>query len=121
MKTNDINQSLNKTISLKPYVYKKPSISAVSIRMLILLSMQILMLFFTKTYSSLIIIGISILAGFLASYIHYLLTKQQYFSCLSSIIQGILIGMFLPQTYPPITAFFITLITLLIYKYIFGY
>ncbi len=109
----------NITISLKPYIYEKPSVSAVSLKILILLSLQIIMLFISKSFNAIIVIGCSTLGSLLASLIHYLFNRKNKFLILTNLIQGIIIGMLLPETYPPLTVLFISLITLLIFKYIF--
>ena len=118
MKTKtDILQ--NKRVSLKPYIYQKPSISAVSIKILVLLLLQIVLLFLTKSFNAIIVISCTTIGALLASIIHYLLIRKNKFLSLTNLIQGITIGMLLPQNYPPVTALMISFITLLIFKYIF--
>lgn len=118
MKTNaDFLQ--NKRVSLKPYIYEKPSISAVSLRILVLLLLQIFMLFFTKSFNAIIIIVCTTIGSLLAGIIHYLVIRKFKFLSLINLIQGILIGMLLPQNYPPLTALMVSFITLMIFKYIF--
>ena len=109
----------NKRVSLKPYIYEKPSISAVSIRIFILLSLQLLLLIFTKSFNAIIVIASATLGALCASVIHYLLIKKNKFLSLTNLIQGIIIGMLLPETYPPLTALMIAFGTLLIFKYVF--
>ena len=109
----------NKRVSLKPYIYEKPSISAVSLRILVLLSLQIIVLFLTKSYSAVIVIACSALGSLLASLIHFFLVKKNKFLSLTNLIHGILIGMLLPQNYPPFTALLVSFGTLLIFKYVF--
>ena len=109
----------NKRVSLKPYIYQKPSISAVSIRILVLLLMQIVLLFFTKSFSAIIVIACTSIGALLASFVHYLLIRRNKFLSLTSLIQGMTIGMLLPQNYPPLTALMISFMTMLIFKYIF--
>ncbi|MBR6341743.1 MAG: RnfABCDGE type electron transport complex subunit D [Treponema sp.] len=109
----------NKQVSLKPYVYEKPSISAVSIKIIILLSLQIIMLFLTKSYNAVIVVMCSTIGALMASLIHFFLFKKNNFLSLTNVIQGMSIGMLLPQTYPPLTVLFISFVTLIIFKYIF--
>lgn len=109
----------NKRVSLKPYVYEKPSISAVSIRILVLLLMQFVLLFFTKSYKAIIVITCSAAGATLASLIHCIFVKKQKFISLTNLIQGIIMGMLLPETYPPLTALMISFATLMIFKYVF--
>ena len=119
MKNKAKDKMQNRTISLKPYVYERPSISAVTIKIIILLLLQVIMLILTKSYNAVIVSASSTLGAFIASLIHFLFTKKQNFLSLTATIQGMIIGMLLPSDYPPVTVFFISLITLLIFKYIF--
>ena len=45
-----------KQLSISPFLYNVPSISSISIRFLILLSIQVLMLALTQTYSALVVV-----------------------------------------------------------------
>ena len=109
----------NKRVSLKPYIYEKPSISAVSIKIFVLLLLQIVLLVFTKSFNAIIVIASATIGALLASVIHYLLIKKNKFLSLTNLIQGITIGMLLPESYPPLTALVIAFATLLIFKYVF--
>ena len=117
MKNN--KDTLKKLVSLKPYIYERPSISAVSLKILILLTLQIVMLFLSKSFDAIIVIAASTIGALLASLIHYLFIKKNKFLILTNLIQGIIVGMLLPENYPPLTVLFISCITLLIFKYIF--
>lgn len=109
----------NKQVSLKPYVYERPSISAVAIKIMILLSLQIIMLILTKSFNAVIVVCCSTIGALLASFIHYIFVHKNQFLSLTNIIQGMIIGMLLPETYPPLTVLFVSFITLIIFKYIF--
>ncbi|MCR5063330.1 MAG: RnfABCDGE type electron transport complex subunit D [Treponema sp.] len=110
-KVIDIN---NRLYSTSPFTFSKPSISEISIRMLILLSIQILMLLVTKSYSSFLIVLSTFLGSLSAASLNFLIYKEQPYNFLAITIQGILIGLFLPSSYPPVAAFFITFATLFI-------
>ena len=116
---NKTEKLQNKQVSLKPYVYERPSISAVSIKIMILLALQIVMLFITKSFNAVIVVNCSTIGALLASLIHYFLFKKNQFLSLTNIIQGLIIGMLLPETYPTVTVLFISFFTLIIFKYIF--
>lgn len=120
MKTDKIQKLKNKPTQIKPYIYKKPSISEILLRMCILLSLQILLLILTKSYSALIVIGVSILGACCASALDYLITKSHVYTYLSLFVQGIMIGMLLPETYPPVTVFFLSFSVLFAFKYFFS-
>ena len=109
----------NKKLSLNPYVYEKPSLSSISIKVLILLFLQILCLFFTKSYSALNVIFISVIASVLSSIINIFFNAQRKVSTMLVIIQGILIGMFIPQSYPLFSVFTISFVVFFASKYFF--
>ncbi|MCR5437696.1 MAG: RnfABCDGE type electron transport complex subunit D [Treponema sp.] len=120
MKNNDIEYKIKNTpVLMKPYFFSIPSISAVSIKILILLGIQILLLIFTKSYSALFVILSSTLGATIAALINYAFQKVQPFTIMTVMIQGVLIGMLLPETYPPVTVFFIAFTILVIEKYLF--
>lgn len=119
MKNNKSDNLQDKTVSLKPYIYEKPSISAVSLRIMVLLLLQIILLFITKSYKAIIVIACSTIGSVFASFIHYFFFRKFKFLAITSMIQGILIGMLLPQNYPPFTAMMISFGTIIIFKYVF--
>lgn len=105
---------------LRPYYFIKPSVSEVYIRILVILFIQILMLCFTHTYSALVIIFSTVFGALLANLYNIINKKVPFFSVIPIIIQGIFIGMLLPQTFPPFIAFFISFIVLLIEHLVFS-
>jgi len=116
---NRLTKQKNKTISLNPYVYEKPSLSSISIKILVLLFLQIICLFLTKSYSALNVIFVSFIASVLASVINVFFNSQRKISTLLVISQGILIGMFIPENYPLISVFTISFIVLFSAEYFF--
>lgn len=104
----------NTKISVKPFVYSIPSISSVSIKVLILLSLQIIMLFITKSYNALIVVMTSLTASIIAAIINYYIKKEPLYNIMLLAIQGILIGLLMPESFPPATAFIISFATILI-------
>ena len=107
-------------LSLNPFVYISPSMHTISLFMFALLVPQIVMLFLTKSYGSIYIISASVLASLAAEGFFSLVNKSFSFSYFLSLIQGIMIGFFLPSSYPPLAVFFITLVSMLVCKYAFG-
>lgn len=99
---------------IKPYVYYRPSISAVTIRILILLFVQVVLLIFSKSYSAVFVILTSVLGAVLAAAINYLISKEPLYNLLNIITQGLLLGLLLPENYPLVTVFFISFSTILI-------
>lgn len=109
----------NRKTSLKPFIYQQPSISAVTTRVLILLLLQVIMLFITKSYAAIFVILASTIGSVCAHLIYFSITKEKNYSFITTICQGIMIGMLLPHSYPVFTVFFISFFTFLIYKYVF--
>ena len=101
-------------ISVKPFVYQIPSISAVSIRFIILLSIQIIMLALTKSYSALIVTLAAFIGAIAAATVNHFVNKEQVYNFMNIAIQGIFIGLLLPESFPPFTAFIISFATIVI-------
>lgn len=108
------NKTKNQQMSVKPFVYNRPSISKVCIRFIILLSLQFIMLLITKSYSAVFLILASVMGALGAALINQFIYKEQPYQIMSIIIQGMFIGLLLPESYPLVTVFFISFTTLLI-------
>ena len=113
------NMLYNKTL-IRPFMYAFPSVRSTSLMLTILLSLQLFMLLLTKSYSALIVVGAS-LAGFVCAEILAGMYHRPYrFSVMTSVVQGIIAGMLLPSTFPPVSVFLITFFTMLLSKCMFG-
>lgn len=120
LKSINIDDKLQSKFHLiKPYLYFRPSISAVIIRILILLSLQVIALFFTKSYSAIFVILASVLGAACAAALDFLLTKKPLFNIMNILTQGLLLGLLIPENYPVITIFFISFFSLFISQTIF--
>lgn len=98
---NSIDFKLKNSVArVNPFVYSEPSVSVISIRMLVLLFLQIVALLVTKSFMAVNVILVSTLGAVLASVLCNLLTKKQVYQFFTLIVQGILLGMLLPQTFP---------------------
>ena len=109
-----------KNLEIHPFAYKKPSLTSVSIALLVLLCIQILMLFFTGSWKSLSIVACSLTASVLSQLIYNHFYPQTGIAWLSSLIQGILIGLLIPSTYFPPSVLVITFFSLLLCKFTIG-
>lgn len=109
---------------IRPYTYISDSIGADSLKMCILLALQIVMLFVTKSYHAIFVILSSLSASILAEFIdrqfQNTIGDKDSFSLRISIVQGLITGFLLPENYPVLTVFFVTLFTMLVIKYMFG-
>lgn len=115
-----LNSRDYKKITLKPFSYLTPSLNSMVIAFIIVLLPQIVMLVLTGSYKSLIIIACSILGALLSNLLYAFFKKVPNFSYLSSMLQGIIIGMLLPSAYNPVAVLFITAASIFLSKYIFG-
>lgn len=120
MKKDRFSILSKKQTQVKPFIYKKSSVSEILIRMLCLFFIQILMLFFTQSYSALLVVGVALIGALSASALDYLITKSHIYSYLTLLVQGIMIGLLLPESYPPITVFFLSFSVLFVFKYFFS-
>ncbi len=98
---------------VRPFIYKKASLTSINLRILILLLLQIICLFIYKSYSALTVIGSCALASFLVFLIRFLTKKEPVYYVFGSLLQGIFTGMLLPETFPPVIAAFIVFFVML--------
>ena len=110
----------NNVLTLRPFHYAAPSISTMTIGMLCVLVPHLVMLAVTSSFQSLFIILSAVLASFAAEVIDALLIRKRAVTIPVTLLQGILIGMFLPSVYPVVAVFFIIFVILFIAKYPFG-
>lgn len=107
-------QMKEKANIVQPFIYTVPSISIICYRILFFLFLQLVMLFVTKSYSAIFVVTSAILGSACACALNYLIYREPIYNVLPIIIQGVLIGFLLPESYPLITTFFITFLTLFI-------
>ena len=104
----------NSRISVKPFVYTIPSISAISIKLLVLLGIQVLMLIISGSLNAFFVVLTSLIAAILAAILDHKISKTPLYNFMNIAIQGILFGLLLPETYPLITVFVISFMTIFI-------
>lgn len=110
----------NSTVSLRPFCYILPSFRSMTICMLCVFVPHIVMLALTASYNSIILLVCSVIASLAAELLDKLVIRKKNPDVLTAILQGVMIGLLLPATYPSVAVFFIVLCTLLIAKYAFG-
>lgn len=116
---SEIKKQHYKKVSLSPFTNKSSTFSTYLMILLALIP-QVIMLFVTKSFSNLIIVGTCILACFLSEIVSIVEKKHVNLSILTAFVHGILIGFFLPAGYPPVSIFFITFFTMVLLKYAFN-
>lgn len=99
----------NKDASMRPFIYSRPSISSIAIRLLILLSVQIIMLGITKSYDSLYVVLAAVLGSLCAASLNYLIFKEPMYHTMTILIQGMVIGLLMPANYPVVIVFMLSL------------
>ena len=115
MKNNSKEKKLKSgRISVKPFVYNIPSISSVSIRFIILLAIQIIMLLITKSYSALILVTSTLIGAIAAAFVNHFVSHEPAYNFMNIAIQGLFFGLLLPENYPPTTAFIISFAAIVI-------
>lgn len=107
-------------LTLAPFCYTVPSVGQSSRAVMLLFIPQMVMLFLTESIASLILIGTAMLASIFADILDSFVRNRTYRISSSTMLQGMLIGFFIPSTYPPVKAFVIIAATLLLSKYAFG-
>jgi Na+-translocating ferredoxin:NAD+ oxidoreductase subunit D len=108
-----------KNLEVRPFIYKKPSVSEINIKIIILLFVQVLFLFFTKSYSAIAVVFASLLGASCAVVLNCFLKKTKIYTQLATIIQGLMIGLLLPENYSITSVFFISFLILFLAKYLF--
>lgn len=110
---------MHKTVGLRTFVHFSSSTFYTSIALFVFLIPQLVMLALTGTISAFYVIGASILGVLFAEILNVILRKERFFG-ITSIVQGLLIGLLIPSNYPFIPVFFIAFIVFLLFKYVFG-
>lgn len=114
------NTDFYKYVSLSPFKYLKPSVRTESYMILFALLLQVAMLFITKSYSALLVVFSSVFASCVVEVIHLKFVRKNLFTWCVALIRGILIGLLIPQSYPPLTVFVISFSVLMINVFILG-
>ena len=114
------SEALFKTVSLRPYTQLCTSVHQRMYYIIGLLLLQVLLLLITKSWSSLIIIGATVLAAFAAEASELLQLERKPLNWQRALRNGLLIGLLLPNTYSPLIAFFVTLAVVLVCTWLLG-
>lgn len=116
-----MKHKLYKGALIKPFVYTKPSISDTTLAMFFMLCIQVIMLVLTKSYNAVLVIVSSSLGCIAANYVLVIWHKTNKFSPINPAVQGMLVGMLLPESYPIFTVLFVTFFTFLGIKIFTGH
>lgn len=119
MNNNMLKNNAYKTVNLSPFINTNSTFGTY-LAIFLAIVPQVIMLFWTKSYSNLIVIATCVFACLCSEIFNYINKKHIKLSILMSILKGTLIGFFLPAGYPLVSAFFITFFTMIFVKYAFG-
>lgn len=122
MNEKKLNKKIKKySAPVRPFIYERPSLSNICIRILVLLALQLIALLLTKSYQSLYVVLVSVAGAIVSIILTNLLCKRELYQSLTTIIQAIFIGLFLPSSYPLVPVFFISFFCLFIsYNVVFN-
>ena len=109
-----------KKLTLAPFCYSTQSVGSKAKATIIMLLPQVFMLFYTKCYSSILLICLAMAASLAADCVESFSKKRPVKPASSIYLQGVLIGFLMPFDYPPFKAFFLIFFTLLLTQYAFG-
>lgn len=102
---------------VRPFLYKKPSATSINIKMFVLLFLQFLLLICYKDFKAVHVIFSCTCASVFCYVIRFITHKEPVYTIFIALVQGMLIGMLLPENYPPIAAGLLTFFVLLGAKY----
>lgn len=116
----ELKKSCNK-ITVSPFSYSGWSMSTVSWVTIGFLLIHVVMLAVTESVDSILVLLSALVASVLSETIYYfLINRKKNHSWRISVIQGLLIGLLLPSTYPVAAVFVITLFALVVCRWAFG-
>lgn len=115
-----MSRKFYKRVSIGPHTTFSKSPTLRMLYFLLALLPQIVLLFATRTYSSIAIIACAVAGALCSRMWNFLKRERLFFSIVHSLLAGTLIGFFLPASYPPLAAFFITLIFMSSVNLLFG-
>lgn len=115
--------TMSRKFLVRPYTYINSSLFNITIRMIVLLLLQVGMLFVSKSYSSVFIVIAALAASVASDLVWSVVISENMLknhSLLVSITQGLIAGLLIPQGYPLFPVFFVVFFIMIIVKYFFG-
>ncbi len=111
---------INTKLRFSPFVHISPALPNTIVIMIAAILPQLVFLGIYKDFKALIVIAMSVLASVCAEVADNFIQKKMTVGSLVSILEGLIIGMFLPEVYPPVLVFFVVMCSLFVVKYCFG-
>ena len=117
------NTKLTRNVLIRPFKYITDSVAMEATKMIALLLIQIVLLFISKSYSSLLIVLAAVLGSLGADFFSHKLFHNEdndEYSFIVSVAHGMIAGLLIPSTYSPLTVLFAIFFTMLVVKHFFG-
>ncbi len=113
------NFSTQRPVPVRPYINARPSVSAVSIKILVLLCIQMAMLAVSGSIGAFTVAAAAAAGSAAAASLCCLVRGRPWFTVIPAVAQGIMTGLLLPESYPPAAAMLITAGTFLLVRILF--
>lgn len=110
-------------VYIRPFSYIKTSIGSEMAIMLVLLLVQVALLLISKSFNAVIVIAFAVAGAVLSNLVKEKCVSvkiHKHYSYLISVVQGLLVGFFVPETFPPLTVFLITFLVMFTLEHFFG-
>ena len=115
--SNIYNRDSLSHITLKPFCYISRSVGSSGIAILALLLLQIVMLFVTESYSSILLVLFACLASVASELLYYFTKKKFASNFVYAIIHGMIAGLLVSSEYPPLAVFLVCFVCFTLCKY----
>ncbi|MFI3257979.1 MAG: RnfABCDGE type electron transport complex subunit D, partial [Spirochaetales bacterium] len=109
-----------KNITPAPFCYLNLSINQMIKVFIFCLIPHIVMLVITSSTQSITLLMITVSAAYISELLYNAIYRKDFIFSWETLLQGILIGLFIPAAYPGMIAFSITFFVLLLQKVIFS-
>ena len=111
---------INTKLRFSPFIHVAPSLPCTIVVLIIAILPQLILLGIYKDFKSLIVIATAVFASVSAEIVDSFVQKKITVGFVSAVLEGLIIGMFLPEVYPPVLVFFVVAFSLFVVKYCFG-
>ena len=108
------------TVSLRPYTYLAPSVQTKGCAFLLVLLPHVCLLFLTHSWGALGVVAGAVLASFAVTGIGCCFARPGAFVWVAALVRGLVIGLLVPSSYPPLAVFLVALCVLLLCAHVLG-
>lgn len=117
------NENTPRKVLIRPFKYVTDSVAMEATKMIALLMAQIVLLFISKSYSSLLIVVAAVAGSLSADFFSHKFFHNEAddeFSFIVSTAHGMITGLLIPSSYSPVTVLIATFFIILVVKHFFG-